>query len=285
MPLTKVQREVLSALSEQRSASSHLAGATGLLMSSRSPRRSQDVDLFHDTEQAVAMAFAADRMQLVARGYQVNVLLSQPGLIRAEVGKPASEQVRIDWAHDSCWRFLPPVQIEGIGFVLHPVDLAVNKVLALAGRDEARDFVDILYLAEKVLPLGALVWAASGKDPGLNPVMLIELLARKGRLQQRDLDRLDLVRPAKVEALSADYRNKLAEARVWIDARPAEEVGCLYRRPGKVLFFAPASGEACEVHRGAAGGVMPFISGGQSFCDDAEAREELESFFERPVKK
>jgi hypothetical protein len=47
---------------------------------------------------------------------------------------------------------------------LHPIDLAVNKVLALAGRDEPRDLLDTLYQHREVLCLGALCWAACGKD-------------------------------------------------------------------------------------------------------------------------
>jgi len=39
---------------------------------------------------------------------------------------------------------MPPIEVEAVGFVLHPVDLAINKVLALAGRDEPRDMIDIL---------------------------------------------------------------------------------------------------------------------------------------------
>ena len=66
------------------------------------------------------------------------------------------------------------------GLLLHPVDLAVNKVLALAGRDEARDYVDILFVHERVLRLSALCWAAAGKDPGLTPLSLLELLKRRG---------------------------------------------------------------------------------------------------------
>lgn len=52
------------------------------------------------------------------------------------------------------------------GYQLHPIDLAINKVLALAGRDEARDFLDVLHAHATILPLGALCWAAVGKDPG-----------------------------------------------------------------------------------------------------------------------
>jgi len=59
------------------------------------------------------------------------------------------------------------------GPLLHPVDLAINKVLALAGRDEPRDFVDILFVHARVLPLGAICWAAVGKDSGFTPLSLL----------------------------------------------------------------------------------------------------------------
>ncbi len=61
---------------------------------------------------------------------------------------------------------MPTVRHPLAGYALHPVDLAVNKLLALAGRDEARDFLDVLDLDRRTLALGALCWAAAGKDPG-----------------------------------------------------------------------------------------------------------------------
>jgi hypothetical protein len=70
---------------------------------------------------------------------------------------------------------MPAQKSPEIGFVLHPVDLAINKVLALAGRDEARDFLDVIHTHETLLPLGALCWADCGKDPGLNPSSPLEL--------------------------------------------------------------------------------------------------------------
>jgi len=179
MPLTEAQRVILGLLAENRSEESHLAGAAGIHMAGGSPRRSVGFDLFHDREQAVAEAFEMDRRVLEGRGIDLRIELSQPGFIRVMVTAPGHDALRVDWAHDSIWRFLPPVKIKGAGYVLHPVDLAVNKVLALAGRDEPRDFVDVVYLHRRVLPLGALCWAACGKDRGLNPVMLLDLLSRK----------------------------------------------------------------------------------------------------------
>jgi len=71
-----------------------------------------------------------------------------------------------------------------MGFVLHPADLATNKVLALAGRFEARDFVDVNYLHHEGMPLGLIAWAACGKDPGLTPTLILDQCRRFSRLTQ-----------------------------------------------------------------------------------------------------
>ncbi len=284
MPLTDIQRKVLSLLAVNRSEESHLAGAAGLHMSEKSPRRSADIDLFHDREEAVASAFAKDRALLEGSGYSLTLQLSQPGFIRAIVSDRKNEQIRVDWAYDSVWRFMPPVQLEDTGYVLHPVDLAVNKVLALVGREEPRDFIDVVYLHQRVLPLGALAWAACGKDPGLNPQMLLELLARRGRIRPEDMKRLDLavaLDPVEQEGI---YREALQRGREWVATRPAEEAGCLYRRPDTGRFFAPEGDESHVVHRGSRGGVLPVPDLQKTGLNHADERAELESFFEQRLK-
>ena len=52
---------------------------------------------------------------------------------------------------------------ETFGYLLHPVDLATNKVMAATGRREPRDLVDWVTVHDRILPLGAVVWAAVGK--------------------------------------------------------------------------------------------------------------------------
>ncbi len=64
---------------------------------------------------------------------------------------------------------------------LHPFDLATNKVLALAGQLEPRDWVDVILSGERLQPLGYLAWAACGKDPGFNPAAILEHAARASR--------------------------------------------------------------------------------------------------------
>jgi hypothetical protein len=64
------------------------------------------------------------------------------------------------------FRFFPLVEHDDLGLTLHPFDLATNKVLALVGRPEARDWIDAIDCHERLQPLGYLAWAACGKEPG-----------------------------------------------------------------------------------------------------------------------
>lgn len=79
----------------------------------------------------------------------------------------------MQWSRDSAFRFFPLVEDSLMGLALHPFDLATNKVLALAGRLEPRDWIDVLHCDEKLQPFGFLVWSACGKDPGFNPRSLL----------------------------------------------------------------------------------------------------------------
>lgn len=108
------------------------------------------------------------------------------------------------------------------GLLLRPVDLAINKVLALAGRDEPRDFVDLLFVHARVLPLAALAWAAVGKDPGLTPLSLVELLKRHGRYRPEDFGRLRLTEPFDLARGKATWLAALADAERFARVRPAD---------------------------------------------------------------
>lgn len=265
MPLTPFQRSVLQVLAGSRSTDSYLAGGAALHVTPNSERFSNDLDFFHDTEARVASAFDADARLLENSGFAVDVEFSQIGHIRAVVSR-GGDATRIDWAHESAWRFMPPVRDDLGGYLLHEIDLAVNKVLALAGRDEPRDYVDILYVHERILPLGALCWAAAGKDPGLSPHSLLELLKRRGRFRQEDLDRLRLVKRLDPALAKERWRHALEEAETFIDRRPARELGCLYFSPERKAFVAPTpdvslAEQGIVEHYGSPGGVLPQPTG------------------------
>lgn len=261
VPLTEFQRTLLAELAAEPTDERYLAGGAAMHFAPNSTRSSDDLDFFHDSEARVATAFAADRDTLERAGYAVEVQLSQPGFVRAIVRRD-DRATRVDWAHDSAWRFMPLVRDELGGLILHPVDLAVNKVLVLAGRDEPRDFVDILFVHGQVLPLAALVWAAVGKDPGFTPLSLLELLKRRGRHRAEDYARLQLAEPFDVVESKATWLGALAQADAFARERPPEEYGCLYYSTRQDRFVVPRSDaslaeQGIVPHFGAPGGVLP----------------------------
>ena len=99
------------------------------------------------------------------------------------------EQVEIDWAADSAFRFFPIERDPLLGWRLHLFDMATNKALALSARSETRDYVDIIEL-HRLFPLPAIVWAACGKDPGFNPHSLLKMMWRFARLDPAKLDKI-----------------------------------------------------------------------------------------------
>ena len=259
VPLTSFQRDILAIVGSARTPDSYLAGGAAIHFTPQSTRFSGDLDFFNDSIERVATAYTADHGALVLAGYAVDIEISQPGFVRAIVGRDA-DATRIDWAHDSAWRFMPPVRDAVGGYLLHDVDLAINKTLALAGRDEARDFVDIMYVSATVLPLAGLVWAAVGKDPGFSPLSLLELLKRRGRPRPEEIARLDLAVPFDLTSARAQWLAALADTDTFVRSRPKGEIGCLYYSRADDRFVLPAANDESGgvlTHYGRPGGVLP----------------------------
>lgn len=132
---------------------------------------------------------------------------------------------------DSAFRFFPVVPDPVLGYRLHHADLAVNKVLAGAGRLAIRDYIDLIHLHRTYLHLGALAWAATGKDPGLSPLLILNELNRHTRYQPEDLAEVRLREPVSLPALKVEWLEMLRSARDLVTRLPAAEVGCLYLDP------------------------------------------------------
>lgn len=261
MPLTAFQTRIARLLAENRSPDSYLAGGAALHFTPNTLRFSNDLDFFHDSEQRVAEAFRDDSQRLIGQGMSLTIEMKQPGYIRATVNSEL-DSTKIEWAHDSAWRFMPVIRHPEAGYQLHPVDIAVNKALALAGRDEARDFLDVMYIDRAVLSLGALIWAACGKDPGFTPLSLLELLKRRGRYQQEDFSRLHLTRPVELTELKRQWLGALDYAAEFVHSRPPSEIGCLYYSTTQRTFLSPESSselpkEEIQPHYGSPGGILP----------------------------
>lgn len=261
MPLSDLQRTILKLIAVNRRPDNYLAGATVLHRSDGSPRYSKDLDFFHDLAQSVAQSAENDAAKLRESGYEVEWLLQNPTFYRA-VAESGDEGVSLEWAQDSAFRFFPVQEDEECGYRLHDADAAINKMLALAGREEVRDFVDILHLDETYLGLGSLAWAACGKDHGFTPEFILDHVARHVSYTQADIDRLNLVAPMDLHEMKQKWLIASDKARDLIRALPADEIGCLYLdKDGCPVNPDPASELFSQLtrHSGCISGAWPVV--------------------------
>lgn len=262
MPLTTFQHEVFATLRRSRSPDSFVFGATVLNAAAETPRYSRDIDLCHDLETAVAESAAADEAALLAAGFSVSWQLRQPMFQRATVTRH-DDSVKLEWVYDSAFRFYPVEPDAELGWRLHYADAATNKMLALSGRAEPRDFVDAIHLHESYLSLGTLAWAAAGKDEGLNPRLILDLADRFARYRQADIDSLHLTSPLSLPDLKARWSQAIEEGRQLIETLPPSEIGCLYLDPDTNQPVSPVPGspqmDRLVRHRGSVGGSWPRI--------------------------
>jgi len=259
MGLSAFQRTVCRLLADERvrNGESYLAGGATLNELIGAPRLSRDIDVFHDTEAALAASWQADRVSLERAGFALRILRERPGFVEAEVSR-GGESVLMQWARDSAYRFFPLVEHPELGLTLHPFDLATSKVLALVGRVEPRDFIDTLNCDHLVQPLGYLAWAACGKDPGFSPSSILEEAARTSRYSTGELSALDFSgHPPDAAELSRTWRAQLETARVIVVALPPEQAGKAVLDRGGRIF----RGDASELRSALAGNALIFHAG------------------------
>lgn len=126
-----------------------------------------------------------------------------------------------------------------------------------------RDIVDVIHLHETYLSLGALAWAACGKDPGFTPDFLLEQVARHSAYTQADLDRLQLRQPLDCKILKRKWLAMLDDARSFVEQRPPSGIGCLYLEDDRAVVQPEPSSEdfpSLTRHRGSVRGAWPVVS-------------------------
>lgn len=272
MALTEFQIIILRLLSEQRKNAgiSYIAGGAALNDALKACRRSNDIDIFHDTTEALRATWDVDRKTLLGAGYTIEVVRENPSFVEAVVKKNEG-QVLVQWVRDSAFRFFPLIEDPILGLSLHPFDLATNKILAMAGRLEPRDWIDTIECHRSLQPFGYLVWAATGKDPGINPDLLMEEAARL-HYAQADIDGLDFGPVAvSAKALGLEWKRIIHDAKKQIDTLPVENVGmCLLKKESTTIYTGTSDQLAHDLakgniafHQGTIGGAWPQIADGR----------------------
>ena len=258
MALTCFQSGILRLLAENRrmNSGSYVARGLALNHSFNEPRQSRDIDIFHDTVDALLESWRIDRERLVREGYSVRPLRELKTFIEAEVTK-GSERTEIQWSTDSAYRFFPLVEDEITGFTLHPIDLAANKLSALVGRTEPRDWIDVITAIRHIQPFVYLLSAACGKDPGFSPSSMLEYVARRHYNQVEIDEKISPCGVYEAASLNRFWHEEVNRAREAVIAFPRDKVGtCVLDGVGN-----PFKGDMAQLSAAMASGGVVFHEG------------------------
>jgi hypothetical protein len=264
MALTEFQKEILKLLAANRSPDSVFAG--GSTLNRDRARFSQDFDIEHFSSQAVRESFARDQATLTIAGYAVEETpQSRPHQGFAEaIVKGVNGLTLVDWTYDTAVRFYPVIQDPNFGWRLHDIDLAVNKVLAMAGRREARDYYDVMMLHRSGLHLASLAWAACGKDPGLVPELVLDEITRHSNYTLEEMqDVVGSDESIDVVTMKRGLLHAIHEARELFAGLPLNQAGHLYvDRVGDIKMPDVEKVKSGEyiLHAARIGGAWPIVS-------------------------
>lgn len=254
MPLSKIQIDVLRLLAAHRDPESYVAGSTPL--NRDAPRYSGDIDIFHDREDRVARAAEADAAVLQAHGYTLQWERREPAIYTVLAAR-SGETTKLEWVVDSDFRFFPTMPDETFGYALHPVDLATNKAAAAYGRREPRDVVDLLTINDRILPLGAVIWASASKALGFTPEGIVNEIRRVAHYTEADFRRIASDPPVDPVAVMTRLREILDEAEAFVTKMPTDKVGVLFLKDGHVTQPDPARLHDYTTHAGQRRGHWP----------------------------
>jgi Nucleotidyl transferase AbiEii toxin, Type IV TA system len=254
VPLSKIQINLLQLLASHRDPESYVAGSTPL--NRNASRYSGDIDIFHDREELVARTAESDAAILRENGYTLHWQRREP-TIYTVVAERSGETTKLEWVVDSDFRFFPTIRDETFGYMLHPVDLATNKVAAAYGRREPRDVVDLVTIHERILPLGAAIWASAGKAIGFTPEGIINEIRRVARYTDADFGRVASDPPVDPATVMAQLRKALNEAEAFVAQMPTDKAGLVFLKDGHVVQPDPTRLDDYQTHAGKRRGQWP----------------------------
>lgn len=159
-----------------------LAGGGALIAQGIVSRPTEDLDFFTSRHSGSVVAASDDLIAAVtARGWTYELVRTGEEFRRWAITGP--ETVLVDLAVDSPASSTPTLTIAGPSFA--PDELAIRKTLALFGRAEPRDFVDVYVLHQRFDREETLGKAAEA-DPGFDLAMFAATLRTHGRIDDQD---------------------------------------------------------------------------------------------------
>jgi len=158
-----------------------LAGGAAIISQGIVDRRTRDLDFFGSSGPVLTERLQSVIDSLVREGFQVEIDQQNERFVRLDV-RGLGVETEVDFGVD--FRLFPPDQ-GAHSLVLSSRELAVDKVLAIFGRAEPRDFVDLAALTQ-FFNIEELFADAVRKDRGFNLAVFAEMTSRISRLPRRE---------------------------------------------------------------------------------------------------
>jgi len=180
-PLQEQVAKIVAGLDEAKDFA--LAGGAALIARGDVERHTRDLDFFGLDPSAVDRLAPAVERALQAAGLTVRRIQDGPGFARLIV-ESEEDRTELDLGADA--RLFPAKPASPVP-LLSGEELAVDKVLAVFGRAEARDFIDLMAV-EPRYGLGRLCGLAAEKDRGFLPAVFADMLNQFVRLRRDEFE-------------------------------------------------------------------------------------------------
>lgn len=178
--LTSFQVQIIRAIGKSPLQDQfYLAGGTALAVLYLHHRYSLDLDFFTADPTGVSRVPAIMEEIALQIDAQVTFTRTLGTFLQCFFQNTTGERVQIDFAQDSPYRLQPTLLDEELGLqVENLVDIACNKLSALFDRAEPKDFVDVYFICQEIMPFDELVEKTKQKHLGLDDYWLAVALQR-----------------------------------------------------------------------------------------------------------
>lgn len=216
----------MAVIAANRSETSYMAG--GAVLNKDWSRLSDDLDIFHDTDEEIVATAKEDVAALEGAGFKVSIDIIIYGVVECTVSRGRQNTV-LQWMSETRYRYFPLVRDPEWGVRLNTADLAINKIGAACSRTKARDYIDLITIDARFCPLGPLVLAASGKPPNFSPQKIIEEIRRRSLsvLAEDYLSVRGLPEEMTADEIRVNLTEALDRAEIYIHAADPELVAVL----------------------------------------------------------
>lgn len=210
--LTPLQRKLLREIGQSPLRDEFfLTGGTALASFYLHHRYSVDLDFFTVNPTAVVQVPPVMQEIAVRLGLEITFTRTLDTFLECFFRSPAGERVQFDFAQDSPYR-LEPIRFHSeLGIQIdNPTDISCNKLSALFDRAEPKDFVDVYFIAQELVPFDRLVALTRQKHLGIDDYWLAVALAQVEQVELLP----HMVKPVSLSGLKAFF---LAQAKELMD--------------------------------------------------------------------